>query len=44
MLVASSIGIFLIPMLYVVFQQAREWRHPRFAAARRRSRQPVAGE
>jgi multidrug efflux pump subunit AcrB len=26
MLVASTIGIFLIPMLYVVFQRMREWR------------------
>ncbi len=26
MLVASTIGIFLIPMLYVVFQRWREWR------------------
>jgi multidrug efflux pump subunit AcrB len=34
MLVASTIGIFLIPMLYVVFQRLREWR-PR---ARRRPR------
>ena len=34
MIVASSIGIFLIPMLYVVFQRLREWR-PR---ARRRPR------
>jgi multidrug efflux pump subunit AcrB len=32
MLIASTIGIFLIPMLYVVFQRLREWR-PR---ARRR--------
>jgi hydrophobic/amphiphilic exporter-1 (mainly G- bacteria), HAE1 family len=26
MLIASTIGIFLIPMLYVVFQRLREWR------------------
>ena len=44
MLVASSIGIFLIPMLYVVFQRAREWSHERFAALRRRSHQPAPGE
>ena len=44
MLVASSIGIFLIPMLYVVFQQAREWGHRRFAAMRRRSHQAAPGE
>ena len=25
MIVASTIGIFLIPMLYVVFQRLREW-------------------
>jgi hydrophobe/amphiphile efflux-1 (HAE1) family protein len=31
MLVASTLGIFLIPMLYVVFQQAREWGHRKFA-------------
>jgi multidrug efflux pump subunit AcrB len=29
MLVASTIGIFVIPMLYVVFQQLREWGHRR---------------
>ncbi len=33
MLAASSIGIFLIPMLYVVFQHLREWGHKRFAHA-----------
>jgi Cu/Ag efflux pump CusA len=32
MLVASSIGIFLIPMLYVTFQRLREWGHRRRAA------------
>jgi hydrophobic/amphiphilic exporter-1 (mainly G- bacteria), HAE1 family len=31
MLVASTIGIFLIPMLYVVFQRLREWGHHRLA-------------
>jgi multidrug efflux pump subunit AcrB len=35
MLVASTIGIFLIPMLYVVFQRWREWGHRRFAIGRR---------
>ena len=30
MLVASTIGIFLIPMLYVVLQRLREWGHRRF--------------
>jgi len=34
MLVASTIGIFLIPMLYVVFQRLREW-SPRKAQHRR---------
>ena len=29
MLTASSIGVFLIPMLYVVFQHLREWGHRR---------------
>jgi hypothetical protein len=28
---ASSIGIFLIPMLYVTFQPLREWTSRRFA-------------
>ena len=36
MLVASTIGIFLIPMLYVVFQRTREWSHGRFALRRKR--------
>ena len=31
MLAASSIGIFLIPMLYVTFQTMREWTRARFA-------------
>ena len=35
MLVASTLGIFLIPMLYVVFQRGREWTHDRRAASRR---------
>jgi Cu/Ag efflux pump CusA len=35
MLVASTVGIFLIPMLYVVFQRGREWTHDRRAASRR---------
>ena len=37
MLVASSVGIFLIPMLYVVFQRLREWGH-------RRLNVPLKGE
>jgi multidrug efflux pump subunit AcrB len=36
MLIASTIGIFLIPMLYVVFQGWREWGHRRFAMTRHR--------
>ena len=43
MLAASSIGIFLIPMLYVVFQHLREWDHRRLRR-RRHKRQPAAGE
>jgi multidrug efflux pump subunit AcrB len=34
MLAASSIGIFLIPMLYVTFQRMREWTRARFARRR----------
>jgi multidrug efflux pump subunit AcrB len=33
MLAASTIGIFVIPMLYVVFQQLREWGRQRHGAA-----------
>ena len=33
MIGASTIGIFLIPMLYVVFQTMREWAHRRFGGA-----------
>ena len=29
MIGASTVGIFLIPMLYVVFQSMREWAHSR---------------
>jgi multidrug efflux pump subunit AcrB len=36
MLVASTVGIFLIPMLYVVFQHLREWSSSRFSRRRRR--------
>ena len=35
MLVASTVGIFLIPTLYVVFQGAREWADRRFTRAPR---------
>ena len=41
MVVASSIGIFLIPMLYVVFQRLREWGHRRMA---RWQHHPAPGE
>jgi hydrophobe/amphiphile efflux-1 (HAE1) family protein len=34
MIVASSIGIFLIPMLYVTFQSMREWVKARFGGRR----------
>jgi hypothetical protein len=34
MLIASTIGIFLIPMLYVVFQRLREWKPGRRARER----------
>ncbi|WP_159718212.1 efflux RND transporter permease subunit [Geminicoccus flavidas] len=47
MIAASSIGIFLIPMLYVVFQHMREWTHRRFgstSAARPRGEQPGPAE
>jgi hydrophobe/amphiphile efflux-1 (HAE1) family protein len=43
MATASTIGIFLIPMLYVVFQQAREWGHRR-RALRQPAHQPAPGE
>ena len=33
MIVASSIGVFLIPMLYVVFQSVREWTKRRLGSA-----------
>ncbi|MFO1055875.1 MAG: multidrug efflux RND transporter permease subunit [Dongiaceae bacterium] len=34
MIAASSVGIFLIPMLYVTFQTMREWTHRRFRRGR----------
>jgi multidrug efflux pump subunit AcrB len=41
--VASTIGFFLIPMLYVVFQHLREWSHRRHAKGRsRRADEPLA--
>ena len=35
MLVASCIGLFMIPMLYVVFQSMREWSHRRSEGKRK---------
>jgi hydrophobe/amphiphile efflux-1 (HAE1) family protein len=35
MLIATSIGLFMIPMLYVVFQSMREWSH-RWSESRRK--------
>lgn len=44
MLAASSIGIFLIPMLYVVFQNMREWTKARFGGkAKATPHAPPAG-
>jgi HAE1 family hydrophobic/amphiphilic exporter-1 len=37
MIASSTVGILLIPMLYVVFQDMREWAHRRFG------RKPAAG-
>src|SRR3984957_6349258 len=34
MIVATCIGVFLIPMLYVVFQSFREWAKQHFARSR----------
>ena len=34
MIAASTVGLFLIPMLYVVFQRMREWGHRRFGIGR----------
>jgi hydrophobe/amphiphile efflux-1 (HAE1) family protein len=36
MLAASTIGLFMIPMLYVVFQRMREWSHRQFGSRRER--------
>ena len=41
MLVASTIGIFLIPMLYVVFQRLREWSLRKTATAASRDYFPA---
>ncbi len=43
MVAATSIGVFLIPMLYVVFQGLREWGHARLSRGARR-RRPAPGE
>ncbi len=37
MIAASTIGIFLIPMLYVTFQHMREWTHRRFGRSHGRA-------
>jgi HAE1 family hydrophobic/amphiphilic exporter-1 len=46
MIGASAIGIFLIPMLYVVFQTMREWSKRRFGGmpAAPPAAPPAAGE
>ncbi len=43
MVAATSIGVFLIPMLYVVFQRVREWGHERLSG-RMRKRRAAPGE
>ncbi|MGD0187713.1 MAG: multidrug efflux RND transporter permease subunit [Roseiarcus sp.] len=43
MVAATSIGVFLIPMLYVVFQRLREWGHERLSR-RARHRRAAPGE
>jgi multidrug efflux pump subunit AcrB len=43
MLLASTIGIFVIPMLYVTFQRLREWGHGRLGM-RLRSPHPHEGD
>jgi multidrug efflux pump subunit AcrB len=42
MLAASSIGIFMIPMLYVTFQSMRERVKKRFGRSRKDSHPPAA--
>ncbi|MCQ8277603.1 multidrug efflux RND transporter permease subunit [Acetobacteraceae bacterium KSS8] len=42
MLAASFVGIFIIPMLYVTFQTAREWLHRQFGIADRGLHRPAA--
>jgi HAE1 family hydrophobic/amphiphilic exporter-1 len=42
MLAASAVGIFVIPMLYVVFQSLREWTGRR--RARRSVREAASGD
>jgi multidrug efflux pump subunit AcrB len=41
MLAASSIGIFMVPMLYVTFQGFREWAKARFARPGSKSHTPT---
>jgi hypothetical protein len=40
MLAASSVGLFLIPMLYVVFENMREWSHRRLENRRKLDMSP----
>jgi HAE1 family hydrophobic/amphiphilic exporter-1 len=42
MLGASAVGIFLIPMLYVVFQHAREWVKARIGRGQHEAHRPIA--
>ena len=42
MLAASAVGIFLIPMLYVVFQYTREWVKARIGRGQHEAHRPVA--
>jgi hypothetical protein len=44
MLGASSIGIFLIPMLYVAFQSMREATHARFGGAGKGAAEKLGGD
>ena len=44
MIVASSVGIFLIPMLYVMFQAMRERSKAAFARRKKREHATTPGE
>ncbi|HVI90322.1 MAG TPA: multidrug efflux RND transporter permease subunit [Dongiaceae bacterium] len=43
MLAASAVGIFLIPMLYVVFQHVREWVKAKIGRGQHEAHRPIAG-